>query len=110
VVIWTPSARADLKAIYDYIARTAPINARQVINDIRLKADSQIELPLAGKIIPELNDESLREVHAHSWRIFYQVRSRDMFVIAVIHKRRQLADADIHHLIRDEANTNNSIE
>jgi len=98
MVIWTPGARSDLKAIHNYIASDAPMNARQVVADLRLKADSVADVPLSGKVIPELNDDSLREVHAHSWRIFYHVRHRDVFVIAVVHKRRQLAPEDIQGL------------
>jgi plasmid stabilization system protein ParE len=49
---------------------------------------------LSGKVVPEVNDEHLREVHAHAWRIIYHVRNRDVFVIAVIHKRRQLSAED----------------
>ena len=43
-----------------------------------------------GKAVPEVNDENLRELHAHSWRILYQVRQHEVFVIAVIHKRQIL--------------------
>ena len=32
MVIWTPRARADLKAIYDYIADDSPLNAKKIIH------------------------------------------------------------------------------
>lgn len=98
MVIWTPSARIDLKAIYDYIAQTAPINARQIVTDLRIKADAIADVPFSGKMVPEVNDEHLREIHAHAWRVIYHVRDRDMFVIAVIHKRQQITSADIRDL------------
>jgi len=34
MVIWTPRARADLKAIHDHIYKDAPINARRVTQKI----------------------------------------------------------------------------
>ena len=102
MVIWTPGARIDLKAIYDYIAQTAPINARQVVTDLRIKADAITDVPFSGKVVPELNDEYLREVHAHAWRVIYHVCDRDMYVIAVIHKRQQITSADIRDLSHPE--------
>ncbi len=100
MVIWTPGARIDLKAIYDYIAQAAPINARQVVTDLRIKADAIADVPFSGKVVPEVSNEYLREVHTHAWRVIYNVRSRDVFVIAVIHKRRQLTPEDIQELFR----------
>ena len=90
MVRWSWRARADLKAIHDYIAKDAPLNAKSVVQTILHKADSMAELPYLGRKVPEINDENLREVFAHSWRIFYQVRGREVFIVTLIHKRRQV--------------------
>lgn len=90
MVIWTPSARADLKAIHDHIARNSPQNAKAVVAGILQKADVLTELPYLGKAIPEINEDSLREISAHSWRILYHLRQKQIFILAVVHKRRQL--------------------
>lgn len=58
MVIWTLSARADLKAIHDYIAKDAPQNANTVTREILRKADTLAELPRLGKTIPELNENN----------------------------------------------------
>jgi len=36
-VIWTPRARADLKAIYDYIANDSPQNAKKIVQGMTVK-------------------------------------------------------------------------
>lgn len=55
MVVWTPRARDDLKAIHDYIAQDAPINAKQVTRDILAKAASIADLPpLSCKVVREL--------------------------------------------------------
>jgi toxin ParE1/3/4 len=45
MVVWTPRARDDLKAIHDYIAQDAPINAKNVTRDILSKAATLVDLP-----------------------------------------------------------------
>jgi toxin ParE1/3/4 len=90
MVKWSLRARADLKAIHDYIAKDAPLNAKPVVQEILRKAESVIELPYLGRKVPEVDDEHLREVPAHSWRILYHVRDSEVFIVALIHKRRNL--------------------
>ncbi|MBV8143771.1 MAG: type II toxin-antitoxin system RelE/ParE family toxin [Gammaproteobacteria bacterium] len=86
MVIWT---RADLKAIHDYIARDSRQNAKRVAHEIRSKADALAEPPRVGRKVPELNDPQLREIPAFSWRIIYHLSEDNVFIVALIHKRRQ---------------------
>ncbi len=75
MVSWTARARADVKVIHDYIAKDSPINAKRVVH--------------------ELDDPDIREIPAYSWRLIYQLRGERVFVLTVIHKRRQPGAADI---------------
>jgi addiction module RelE/StbE family toxin len=92
MVIWTPQARADLKAIYDYIAKDSTLNAKSVVKDIKIKVDALDNLPNIGKFIPEFQFDDLREIHIHSGRVFYQYRQPACYIIAVVHKRRSLLE------------------
>lgn len=95
MVVWTPRARDDLKAIHDYIAQDAPINAKKVTRDILSKAATLADLPpLASKVVREVNDESLREISFHSWRIIFHLRDQKIYIITLVHKRRMLAPED----------------
>lgn len=76
MVIWTLRARADLKAIHDYIAKDSRQNAKRVAHEIRRKADALSEPPRIGRKVPELNDPQLREILAYSWRIITCARTR----------------------------------
>ena len=89
MLIWTPRARADLKAIHDYIAKDSRENAKRVTHEIRRKADSLAEPPRLGRKVPEVNDPDLREISAYSWRIIYLLRNNSVFIVTLIHKRRQ---------------------
>lgn len=95
MVIWTLRARADLKAIHNYIAKDSRPSAKRVAQEIRLKAEALGEPPRVGRKVPELNDPQLREISAYSWRIIYHLRDDKVFIVALIHKRRQPVVADI---------------
>ena len=95
MVTWTARARADLKAIHDYIAKDSPINAKRVVREMHRKAAGLAETPHLGRVVPELEDPDIREIPAYSWRLIYQVRDERVFVLTVIHKRRQPSAGDI---------------
>lgn len=61
MVIWTARARADLKAIHDYIGKDSPLNAKRVIREMHRKAAGFAETPLVGRVVPELEDPDIRE-------------------------------------------------
>ena len=95
VVIWTPRARADLKAIHDYIAKDSRQNAQRVVREILRRADELAEPPRLRHVVPEVNDPQLREIPVYSWRVIYYLREDTEFVVTVIHKRRQPSTEDL---------------
>ena len=48
------------------------------------------QFPFAGRVVPEFEDESLRERFAYSYRIIYRVQEQTVIVAAVIHGKRIL--------------------
>jgi toxin ParE1/3/4 len=101
MVKWSLRARADLKAIHDYIAKDSPLNAKPVVQEIRRKADTLAALPYQGRKVPEVNDEQLREVPSYSWRILYHVRGGEVFIVTLIHKRRNLSAEEVPSINKD---------
>ena len=45
---------------------------------------------MAGRKVPEFDDENLRELIAYSYRIIYRGEWKDVVVAAVIHGKRNL--------------------
>ncbi|HZS38334.1 MAG TPA: type II toxin-antitoxin system RelE/ParE family toxin [Polyangia bacterium] len=66
-VSWTVQALDDLDAICLYIARDAP-----------------------GRVVPEINQEHIREVFVHSYRIIYRVMNDAVEILTVHHGARSL--------------------
>jgi len=93
MVIWTPRARGDLKAIHDHIAKDSPLNAKKIAREMVQKPNILPEFPQMGRKVPEINDDNLREINLHPWRIIYHLRQDQIFIVTIVHKRR-LLEAD----------------
>ena len=90
MVIWSKTAKIDLRSIHNYIAHDSHFYAKKVTSDIAAKTDILDELPRMGRMVPETNNENIREFSLYSYRILYEIKDQDIFVLAVIHKRQQL--------------------
>lgn len=89
-VSWSPTALDDVDAIAEYISRDSPAYARAVVVKIRDTARKLKNFPNAGRIVPEFEDEAIRERFVYSYRLIYRIRSSEVLVAAVIHGRRLL--------------------
>jgi len=95
VVIWSKPAKTDLRSIHDFIAHDSRYYAKKVVQDIRERTDILENLPRAGKEVTELSDENIREIPLYSYRIIYEIKNQAIFVLAVLHKRRNLIADEI---------------
>ncbi len=89
-VNWAPEALADVEGIASYIARDSAVYASVVTEKI-LDAARKLDLfPLAGRVVPEFQNEKFREKFVYSYRLVYRVEENLVTVIAVIHGKRLL--------------------
>ena len=95
MVIWSQQAVVDLRSVHDFIARDSRYYAKKVVHDIRELGDELNELPKMGRIVPELNEEAVRELLLYSYRMIYEIKDEDIFVLAVVHQRKNLKDENI---------------
>ena len=95
MVKWSEPAMLDLRAIHDYIANDSRFYARKVVQEIRDKTAVLDELPKLGKMVPELDDGHVRELSLYSYRIIYEIKEQEIYVLAITHKRRDLSPGDI---------------
>lgn len=96
MVKWTAHAKVQLRHIHDYIAQDSPLYARRVSEEMVQKTIGLDELPRKGYKVPELNEDSVRELSLYSYRIIYEIKPDSLIeVLAVIHKRRHVEPTDI---------------
>ena len=89
-VKWSPEAIEDIDSIAEYIARDSEFYARSVVNEILSLGTKIAEEPLIGRIVPELDDENIRERFVYSYRVVYTIEDTVITVVAVIHGKRLL--------------------
>ena len=93
---WTFQAKDDLKAIAEYISKDSIRYAGLQI--IRLKNRTRILKTQirSGKIVPEINQENIRELIEGNYRIIYKIVKESQIDILTIHhsardlKRRKI--------------------
>ena len=72
--------------IAEYIAQDSAYNADQVVEDLYERAQILLTHPRAGRIVPEIGKDEIREVFKHSWRIMYSTgHLPDIVVLRIIH-------------------------
>ena len=72
-VVLARSAEADLEAIVSYVARDNPQAALRLGRALVASLRSLESFPQLGRIVPEFNQESLREIVRRPYRIIYRV-------------------------------------
>ena len=92
---WTARARHDLLAIGRYIARDNPEAARRWVERLRERARRAARQPLAGRVVPELQRDDIREVLLRAYRIVYRLRPGEIHVLTVFEGHRLLRKQDI---------------
>jgi addiction module RelE/StbE family toxin len=89
-VIWTQLALDDLKAIHEYISKDSKTYADRFIQKLIGRVD-QLELfPQSGRVVPEFDSETLRELIEGNYRIVYKTMPGYVAVIRVHHSSRNL--------------------
>ncbi len=87
-VVWSPEATEDIQSIAEYIQRDSEFYARAVVTKILDVTRSIKDFPLIGRIVPELENENIRERFIYSYRLVYQIKKQQILIVAVIHGRR----------------------
>ncbi len=89
-VKWTESALSDLNDLGDYISKDSIRYAELTIIKLFETPDILELNPLAGKMVPELQDESIRQLTRGNFRIIYHVVDEDLVEILTVHRSARL--------------------
>jgi len=87
-VVWSPEAIEDAESIAEYIGRDSKFYAQAVAGKILETTQNIKDFPLAGRVVPELGDDSVRERFVYSYRVVYQIENQTILIVAVIHGKR----------------------
>lgn len=84
-VIWTAGAYRDLQNIVEYIFDDSPYYAVAFYEDIMDKAQTLKEFPHQGRVVPEFDDPSVRELFLHRYRMIYEIVEDNIIITTIIH-------------------------
>jgi len=85
-----------LRAIARYIARDDPDAARRWVGRLRERAREAAATPKAGRRVPEIDRDDIREVLLRSYRIVYCLTEGGILVLTVFEGHRLFPQDALH--------------
>ena len=79
-IVWTLRSRQDLRDIAMFIAQDNPAAALKLGDLIFARVDSLGKFPELGRVVPERNQPSLREIVVKNYRVVYRLRRPDKII------------------------------
>jgi toxin ParE1/3/4 len=89
-LIWIDPSIEDLRAIRDYIARDSDCYAADLVEQVVLSVEKLLRFPKLGRVVPETQDENIRELVYQSYRIIYRLTGERIEILTVAHGSRDL--------------------
>ncbi|MHA1235685.1 MAG: type II toxin-antitoxin system RelE/ParE family toxin [Promethearchaeota archaeon] len=85
---WSSKAENDLNDILDYIAQDSLEYALSFYEQVREKVENLILFPKMGRIVPELNEPTIRELILRNYRIIYRISEKKIQIARLFHGSR----------------------
>ena len=89
-LFWTEPAIQDLRDLRDHISADSDYHAAYFIGSIITRAERLTTFPTMGRVVPEAQNENVREILYRSYRIIYRILGERVEVLAIIHGARDL--------------------
>ncbi|MDF2921112.1 MAG: addiction module toxin, RelE/StbE family [Paenibacillaceae bacterium] len=84
-IIWTETASNDLERAVDYIYLDSPSYALSFLSDVMERVKTLDVFPYRGRLVPEVNDDHVREIFIHRYRLIYQVEEDQIVILTLVH-------------------------
>ena len=92
-IIWTRLALHDLKQIHEYISEDSVFYADRFTLKLLSRVDILEKHPFSGRVVPEKEDETVRELIEGNYRIFYKVeRKSTIFILRIHHGAKNISE------------------
>lgn len=84
-VVWTQSALDDLQEIADYISKDSVRFAEITVDKLFSAVDILESFPLSGAMVPEFQNDRLRQLVRGRYRIVYRIVNDHQIDILTVH-------------------------
>lgn len=82
-LVWTKEALLRLKEIDEYISRDNPPASVEFVDRLISVAETLVDYPKKGRVVPELSLENIRELLFKNYRIVYLVKRSSVEILTV---------------------------
>ena len=89
-IIWSKCALEDLRSIFDFIARDSLQYANKQVDRIIERVNILHKFQKAGRVVPEFENDSIRELLEGQYRIVYEIFPNNLISIISIHHSSKL--------------------
>jgi toxin ParE1/3/4 len=89
-IVWSPLAVDRVSEIAGYIAQDNPVAAESWINTVFKKVEDLKAFPERGRIVPETDSKTIRELIYGNYRIIYRLEEKRLSVLTVRHGKQVL--------------------
>lgn len=89
-ISWTKWSLKDLRLIYDYISIDSSFYAERFISKIISRVDQLENMPFSGRVVPEKDDPSIRELIEGNYRIFYKINKTNISILRIHNSAREI--------------------
>jgi toxin ParE1/3/4 len=100
-IAFTQQAISDIDEIATFISHDSSHYAKLQVVKFLARCEMLENFPAIGRIVPELNIKSIREIFEGNYRIIYKITDKDTVHILTIHySRKLLKKSDLKQIIR----------
>lgn len=91
---WSPTARLDFRDLVGYIADFDPVAAEKFGQGIFEAVERLPHFPESGRMVPEFNEPTLREIIQKPCRIVYRLKHQEgtIQIVRIWHAARGIPD------------------
>ena len=82
-LFWTKEALLRLQEIEVYVSGDNPVSAIEFVDKLISAAETIVDYPEKGRIVPELSLKNIRELIYKNYRIVYLIRRNSIDILTV---------------------------
>lgn len=97
-LLWAKESVLNLQQIEDFIASDNPGAAIRLVNKLISLAETIVENPERGRIVPELSINNIREILYKNYRIVYVHKNKSIEILTVFESHKILSSKDLENL------------
>lgn len=93
-IIWSPLSVDRSAEIAEFIANDNLVASNKWVEELFVIVEQLKSFPRSGRIVPELKEDTIRELLFGNYRIIYRIEPKQISILTVRHSRQILPESD----------------